>query len=384
MIFAIYSPMHTAAATPIRLVIDGQAITNMPMPPIIQENRTLVPARAVFQEGLGAEVEWHPYSRTIDIYYGETHVALAIGSNVIIVNGYLSEMPIPAQIINGNTMIPLRAVAENLGFEVDFRDRTVFIDSPATPPVVPEPTPSPTPEPTPAPTPEPTPSFTPEPTHSPTPSPGPDDTNGNQPPDVTPAPTSTPTPTPPRESGSRVVIIDPGHGGRPGAVQNGVRAADLNLLIAEQVIRLIEECGYMTVYTTRTADYIVSLYDRAQFANQHGNIMVTIHHNSWHTPYVNGVETFYRPNEFDDQRSLTSQNLARIMQRQVLDHTGRNDRGSRTGEFAILRYSQIPSVIIEVGFMSNPQEFATLTSAEYQLWVAQAIYEGLLEAFQLY
>ncbi|MCL2572206.1 MAG: N-acetylmuramoyl-L-alanine amidase [Defluviitaleaceae bacterium] len=332
---AIISPSRTMAVTPIRLVINGQAVTDMPMPPIIQQDRTLVPARAVFQTGLGAEVEWQGATRTVNITYGETHISLTIGSRIITVNGHHSEMPIPAQIINDNTMIPLRAVAENLGFEVDFRDRIVFINSPAdsTEPIAPEPT---------------------------------------------------PTPTPPQGSGSRVVVIDPGHGGRPGAVYDDVRAADLNLAIAEKLIQLIQECGYMTAYTTRTADYIVSLYDRAQFANEYGNIMVTIHHNAWHTPYINGVETFYLPNEFDDLRPLTSQNLARIIQRQVIDHTGRNCRGSRTAEFAILRYSEIPTVLIEVGFMSNPQEFATLTTAEYQLWVAQAIFEGLLEAFLLY
>ena len=350
---AIYNPLYATAITPIRLVINGQTITNMPMPPIIQQDRMLVPARAVFEAGLGAEVDWHEYTRTVFISYGEIHISLVIGSRAIIVNGNISEMPIPAQIINNVTMIPLRAVAENLGFEVDFRDRTVFIDTPAdsTEPEPPEPTPPPV--------------IT-----------DPDD-NGT-------IPNVTPSPSPPGERGSRVDVIDPGHGGRPGAVYNDVRAADLNLAIAEKLIQLIEECGYMTVYTTRTADYIVEIYDRVQFANERGNIMVTIHHNAWHTPYVNGVETFYLPNEFDSSRSLTSQDLARIMQRQVIDHTGRNDRGFRTAEFRILRYSEIPTVLIEVGFMSNPQEFATLISADYQLWVAQAIFEALLEAFILY
>ena len=348
---AVTSPLHITANTPIRLVINGQPVTDMPTPPIIQQDRTLVPARAVFQTGLGAEVVWQEYTRTVYIIYGGTHISLAIGSRAIIVNGYLSEMPIPAQIINNNTMIPLRAVAENLGFEVDFRDRTVFIDTPVDST---EPTPPPV--------------FNPDPDNT--------DTNNDIIPDV--------TPRPPRASDSRVVVIDPGHGGRPGAVYNDVRAADLNLAIAEKLIQLIEECGSMTVYTTRTADYIVSTYDRAQFANERGDIMVTIHHNAWHTPYVNGVETFYLPNDFDMLRLLTSQDLARIMQRQVIDHTGRNDRGFRTAEFAVLRYSEIPTVLIEVGFMSNPQEFATLITAEYQLWVAQAIFEGLLEAFLKY
>jgi len=416
--FVLIMPMQAVAQTPalpIRLMINGQAITDLPTPPIIREGSTLVPARAVFQSGLGALVEWEYETRSVFIQYSDRHITLSIGCNIIIVNGHIMEMPLPAQIINGNTMIPLRAVAENLGFEVDFRDRTVFIDNPPDlgppyfpniPPREPDPTPMPTLEPTPAPTqaptpdlssePTPTPVITPQPTPTsqpdatpvPTPDPytQPDATPSPEPtasPEPTPTPTPVPTPAPTPSKPPRVVIIDPGHGGVPGAVYNGVRAADLNLAIAEKLMQLIDESIYLTGYQTRTEDIVVPLQDRVQFANERGDLMVTIHHNAWHNPTVSGVETFFRPNDYDANRNLTSQNLASIIQRQVLAHTGRNCRGYRTADFVMLRYSQIPAILIEVGFMSNPEEFQTLISEQYQWRVARAIYEGLREAIIL-
>jgi len=358
----IISPLTVMADTPVALVIDGHLMTDLPTSAVIQNDRTLVPARAVFQYGLGAEVEWHGDTGTVLIHFGDTTMMLAIGSTALFINGYLTQMPIPAQIINGSTMIPLGAIVSYLGFESVFVENTVFLNTPTNivGPFFPDisdtnstPTPAPTVTPTPAPT-------------------------------VTPTPAPTATPAPPAPSGSRTVIIDPGHGGdRPGAVHNNVRAADLNLAVAAKLIELLENHG-ITVYTTRTGDYNVSLYERAELANQRGDIMVTIHHNAWHTPYVSGTETFYRPSEHDELRSLTSQNLANIIQEQLIDHTGRNNRGSKVGEFVVLRYSQIPTVLIEVGFMSNPAEFAELITAQYQMRVAQAIFEGLLEAFLIY
>jgi len=344
----IITPTTVMANTPVDLVIDGYLMTNLPTPAIIQNNRTLVPARAVFQDGLGAEVEWHDDTGTVIIHFGDTTMMLAIGSTALFINGHLTQMPIPAQIINGRTMIPLGVIVSYLGFESAFIENTVFLNTPA---------------------------FILEPL--------PPEQND---PDITPTPTATPTPPPPTPapSGSRTVVVDPGHGGdRPGAVHNDVRAADLNLAVAAKLIQLLEDNG-ITVYTTRTGDYNVSLYDRAELANARGNIMVTIHHNAWHTPYVNGTETFYRLNEFDESRSLTSRNLAQIVQRQLIDHTGRNNRGSRPAEFTVLRYSQIPTVLLEVGFMSNPTEFAQMVTAQYQMRVAQAIFEGLMEAFLVY
>jgi len=185
----------------------------------------------------------------------------------------------------------------------------------------------------------------------------------------------------PRERYSRIVVIDPGHGGQPGAVYNGVHAANLNLAIASKLVQLIEECGSMRAFTTRSTDITVRLADRARFANDIGCIMVTIHHNAWHNTDTRGVETFYFPSERDALRSLTGQELAATLQRQLVAHTGRIDREHRSNSFAVLRYSNIPAALIEVGFMSNPQEFATLIAEEYQWRVAQAIYEGLMEAF---
>ena len=132
ILIALLLPMTVLTEeTGIRLEIDGQTLYNLPAPPIIQDGHTLVPARAVF-ESMGADVKWHGDTRTVHIQHQNRYIVVTIDRTDIAVNGQISEMPIQAQIINEHTMIPLRAVAENLGFDVDFRDRTVFVDSPLT------------------------------------------------------------------------------------------------------------------------------------------------------------------------------------------------------------------------------------------------------------
>ena len=192
----------------------------------------------------------------------------------------------------------------------------------------------------------------------------------------------------PRERYRQIVIIDPGHGGRfPGTVRNGIREADLNLAVAQNLIQLIEADGFIRVYTTRNSDMHFSevigedLRIRAEFGNSFGDIFISIHHNSVTGTHVHGVETYYRENALDSARSLTSRNLADIMQRHKLMGLESNDRGVREANFAILRHSTIPSALLELGFMSNPDEFARMMTSEFQWQAAHAIYNGLQESF---
>ena len=135
-------PNQSQAQTSIGLVVNGRAIENLPTPPVIRDGHMLVPARAVF-ENLGATVHWQETTRSVYIQYRDREIVVTIDSTDILVNGWPGvAMPIPAQMIDGNTMIPMRAVAVNLGFTVDFRDNTAFVDSPPPPepeePEVPE------------------------------------------------------------------------------------------------------------------------------------------------------------------------------------------------------------------------------------------------------
>jgi len=186
----------------------------------------------------------------------------------------------------------------------------------------------------------------------------------------------------PRERYRQIVIIDPGHGGhQPGAVRNGIRESDLNMLVTNKLIQLIEADGFIRAYTTRNSDVFVGLSERAHFGNSIGDIFVSIHHNSVTGTHIHGIETYYRESVHDAMRLLTNRNLADIMHRHLLFTLSSNDREVRSANFAVLRYSTIPAVLLELGFMSNPQELARMNTPEFQWQAARAIYNALLEAY---
>ncbi len=101
------------------------------MPPVIIENRTLVPVREVF-ENLGGSVAWDNDTRTVTVQKGETTIKLVINDKLALVNGAQKELDVPAKIINNKTMVPVRFISENCGLVVgwDGETSTVSITEP--------------------------------------------------------------------------------------------------------------------------------------------------------------------------------------------------------------------------------------------------------------
>ena len=106
----------------ISLKLNGSTV-NCDVPPIISSGRTLIPVRAVFED-LGAYVSWNADKRIVAVKYNGIEVKLTIDSNVAYVSGTAKTMDVPATIINGRTLIPVRFVAENLGLSVGWDDST--------------------------------------------------------------------------------------------------------------------------------------------------------------------------------------------------------------------------------------------------------------------
>ena len=105
------------AHPPITVYVDGEKL-NFDQPPIIKEDRTLVPMRKIF-EALEAEVIWDEPSQSVTGICGEDVIIFRIGKAELYKNGAAAyTMPVPAQIVNDRTLVPLRAVAESLGAEV--------------------------------------------------------------------------------------------------------------------------------------------------------------------------------------------------------------------------------------------------------------------------
>lgn len=144
----------TAAAVPaigqgaVRVFVDGEPVI-FDQPPVIQGSRVLVPLRGIFEK-MGATVEWQPVTRSVVAARGSTLVELQIGSRIARVDGRPVTLDVPAMIIGGRTLVPLRFISESLGARVDWNPatRTVLITSsgvalpPAQPPAA-QPTPPP-------------------------------------------------------------------------------------------------------------------------------------------------------------------------------------------------------------------------------------------------
>ena len=188
-----------------------------------------------------------------------------------------------------------------------------------------------------------------------------------------PAVASTP-PLPPIPQGAMVVVIDPGHGGRdPGAVGiGGLQEKQINTTISNRVQQQLQAAG-ITVLMTRSSDVFVDLDARAQYANRAGaNLFVSIHANaiSMSRPEVNGLETYY---------FSSGERLARSIHSAVLRNVSMRDRGVRTARFYVLRYTTMPSVLVETGFVTGAEDAARFRDPAAVNRIADGIARGILD-----
>lgn len=174
-----------------------------------------------------------------------------------------------------------------------------------------------------------------------------------------------------------VVVIDAGHGGRdPGAVGiRGIQEKEIVLDISYQVARLLEQQGVQAVMT-RTDDSEIDLAPRVSLAARvNATLFVSIHANAINMsrPDVNGIETYY----FDNGKDL-----ARVIHASILDGTGARDRRVRQARFYVLRKSSMPSVLLEVGFVTGAEDAAKLSDPAYRSQMAASIARGILVYLQ--
>lgn len=119
-------PMTFYASPPLTLTISGEAVSFTDQTPTIVDGRTLVPVRDVF-ETLGYRTSWEPNTQTVTLQNVHYTVTIEIDSNVFTTNGEEFALDVPAQIINGRTMLPIRSILESVGFYVDWDASTSTI-----------------------------------------------------------------------------------------------------------------------------------------------------------------------------------------------------------------------------------------------------------------
>ena len=187
-------------------------------------------------------------------------------------------------------------------------------------------------------------------------------------------PRNYPTPELPRTPNGRIVVtIDPGHGGGdPGAVGiGGLQEKEIVLDISQQVAAILEQQGVQAVLT-RTDDREIELQPRVDLAERvNATLFVSIHANAidMSRPDVNGIETYY---------FSSGENLARTIHNSVLQGTGAPDRRVRQARFYVLRKSSMPSVLVEVGFVTGAEDAARLRDPAYRSQMAASIARGIL------
>jgi len=196
----------------------------------------------------------------------------------------------------------------------------------------------------------------------------------------------------------RVVVIDPGHGGRDrGYSCRNISEKSVTLTLANQLRSQLKSKGY-TVVLTRNSDTGVSLSDRAAKANAvKGDLFVSLHCNATEVSpgSAKGVEVYCltpvngrstnsgRPGSssavMDLQQIKESVRLAFLVQSNVVNQVGMQDRGVRFGNFEVLRLVRMPGILIETGFLSNPSERERLLDPSYQARLVMAICDAIHE-----
>jgi N-acetylmuramoyl-L-alanine amidase len=211
----------------------------------------------------------------------------------------------------------------------------------------------------------------------------------------------------------KTVVIDPGHGGDPGAIaESGLAEKDITLDIALRLRRLLQEAPF-EVLLTRDTDRRLSLDQRVQFANKNkADLFLSIHVNSMEPHTIRALETYYvgptddphalnlasRENKesgyslsdykqilekiYVDARRDESHTAAKTLHSQLFrtlkqDNPQLENRGVRTAPFVVLIGTQMPAVLMEIACLSNAEEVELLTNQQYRETIALALAQGI-------
>lgn len=194
---------------------------------------------------------------------------------------------------------------------------------------------------------------------------------------------------------NHIVYLDAGHGGYdPGASYFGRSEKNLTLTIQNLVKQKLESAGY-TVVTSRDNDTFVDLLDRSKKVNaSDSDIFVSIHFNAAGSSSASGIETYYYeygagyPSRINatyhnnSSRLSLSNQLANSLQSNIVASTSGKNNGVKRNTFAVLRETTAPAVLLELGYISNPNESQLIATSAYQEKLANGIVKGILDYYK--
>ncbi len=175
-----------------------------------------------------------------------------------------------------------------------------------------------------------------------------------------------------RNPNVKTIVIDAGHGGTDvGATRDGHYEKDITLDMAERLEKVLKKKGF-NVLMTRDKDEYVSLQDRVKYTEDNkGDLFVSIHVNSSVTPEGYGLEThYYTPQSYE---------FAQIVHKEFASAIDSKDRGLFKSKFYVINHTTCPSILVETGFISNPEERKELLTSSRKQKTAEAIAKGILK-----
>jgi len=208
----------------------------------------------------------------------------------------------------------------------------------------------------------------------------------------------------------QMIVLDAGHGGHdPGASHHGLREKDLNLDIVRRLRSALQAQG-LSVTMTRDSDEFISLSRRPAVATRvNADLFISVHVNANNSRHISGIEVYYpRESQVNAQGSLpprvhssevvTANPTIRQILWDLLLSRSRNDsrrlamhicramrsklrvrcRGVHGARFVVLREARMPAVLVEVGYVSNPEEAQRLGNPSYRQAAAEGIAQGII------
>lgn len=191
----------------------------------------------------------------------------------------------------------------------------------------------------------------------------------------------------PKEVYDKVVVMDAGHGGKhPGTMSRdgAYMEKDFNLAIMKEVKKLMDGQEEIKVYYTRLDDSSVYLRPRVNLANDvEADYFISIHNNAYENSSAYGTEVLY--NELHNAgKTVDSCKLAALCLEEITGLTGTRSRGVQmSSPTYIIGQSNVPVALIELGYLTNPDDLAMLQDEKNLVLAAQGIYNAIMRAYEI-
>lgn len=312
-------------------------VFNLPEEPVVVNDRTLVPLRAI-AEIFGYDVAWHD-DFSVTLSNSKDTIHLPIDSKKVTVNDVVKEIDAPAILIGETTMVPLKFLEDYIDANIEWYEDSKIVNI----------------------------SIKNEEILAKAESVSRSYAARSRYPNAV----------------NKIVVVDAGHGGsESGASYGGIYEKNLNLKIAKYVQNELEKNG-VRVYMTRTTDSTTPLSSRTNLANSvNADLFVSVHNNAMtNKSAVNGTEVLY-PTSSIIKNGISSYSLATKLQNTVSGLAGTYNKGIiNRNNLYVLNHTNMPAVIVEVAYMTNSGDLKKLKSEEFLEKAGRAIAQGILESF---